>query len=307
MKCKIRFGLCCIFREEPITFRQLTATALMRLPRPAQLRRIREVCCHNASALLQALKYCAAHGIGSFRVSSRILPLKTHPLAGYALTDLPKGVDVIAAFKACGRFARRAGIRTTFHPDQFIVLNSPRSDVVQAATRELLYQAEMASWIGADVINIHGGGAYGDKSGALERLIEAIRRLPPPVRRRLTLENDERVFTVRDLLPVCRATGTPLVYDVHHHRCNPDGLSVAAATRLALTTWNREPLFHVSGPRFGWGGRNSSYHSEHIDTADFPGAWCRLKITVEVEAKAKEKAVLRLMREFEHFDGHGCG
>jgi UV DNA damage endonuclease len=27
-------------------------------------------------------------------------------------------------------------------------------------------------------------------------------------------------------LPVCRSTGIPLVYDVHHHGCNPDELSI---------------------------------------------------------------------------------
>ena len=62
----------------------------------------------------------------------------------------------------------------------------------------------------------------------------------------------------------------PLTYDVHHHRCNPDGLSVAEATELAAATWDREPLFHVSSPRDGWAAANPRPHADRIDAADFP-------------------------------------
>jgi UV DNA damage endonuclease len=81
---------------------------------------------------------------------------------------------------------------------------------------------------------------------------------------------------------------------VHHHRCNPDGLSVEQATRKALATWDREPLFHLSSPLHGWDGPNRERHHEFIDVNDFPGCWRRKTITVEVEAKAKELAVEKL-------------
>mgnify|MGYP003586411001 CR=1 FL=1 len=292
----IRLGLCCIFRDEPIRFRRTTATALLRMPRRARMAKLSEICLHNARALLQALDYCAAHGIGGFRVNSQVLPLKTHPVVGYDMTDLPGGREIIRQFRACGRFARAHGLRTSLHPDQFVILNSPRPDVVESSLRELEYQAEVASWIGADVINLHGGGAYGDKRPALERLLLALRRLPKAVRSRLTLENDDRVYTPEDLLPVCRAAGIPLVYDVHHHRCLPDRLGVEEATMRAMATWDREPLFHISSPLAGWGKPGPHRHHDYIDPKDFPACWLKLKITVEVEAKAKERAVLRLKK-----------
>lgn len=89
----------------------------------------------------------------------------------------------------------------------------------------------------------------------------------------------------------------PLVYDVHHHRCLPDGLSIEAATEQSMATWDREPLFHLSSPRDGWDGANPRMHHDFIDIHDFPGEWMAKEITVEVEAKAKELAVLRLMAE----------
>jgi UV DNA damage endonuclease len=45
-----------------------------------------------------------------------------------------------------------------------VVLNSTRPEVVASSIAELEYQAQVASWVNADVINIHAGGAYGNKS-----------------------------------------------------------------------------------------------------------------------------------------------
>ena len=108
------------------------------------------------------------------------------------------------------------------------------------------------------------------------------------------MENDDTSFAPADLIAACRSTGVPLVYDVHHHRCLPDGLSVEEATAAALTTWDREPLFHISSPIEGWGGPKPLRHHDEIDPSDFPDCWRGMAITVEVEAKAKERAVLRL-------------
>jgi UV DNA damage endonuclease len=293
----IRFGLCCIFRDEPIKFRTTTATAIKRFSRDEGRKKLADLCTANGTALMEALRFCSANGIGCFRVNSQILPLKTHPEVGYDVRELPGGRQIVKQFQEFGKFAKAAGLRTTFHPDQFVVLNSPRLDVVTQSLQEIEYQAEVAQWIGADVINIHAGGAYGDKAAALERLAKSLARLSKAARKRLTVENDDRIFTPSDLLPICQATGVPLVYDVHHHRCNPDGMSVEQATRKAMATWNREPLFHISSPIQGWKGPNPERHHDFIDMTDFPKSLLRKKISVEVEAKAKEVAVEKLLRE----------
>jgi UV DNA damage endonuclease len=71
-------------------------------------------------------------------------------------------------------------------------------------------------------------------------------------------------------------------------------LTVEQATRKALATWDREPLFHISSPLNGWGGPLRERHHDFIDPRDFPDCWRRHRLTVEVEAKAKEVAVLQL-------------
>ena len=292
----IRLGLCCLFARAPIRFRTTTARALSSRSRNEQLARLAELAAANAAALHDALAYCAGHGIGCFRVNSQILPLRTHPGLGYRPADLPGGGAIRTAFQSCGSFARAHGLRLTFHPDQFVLLSSPREEITRASLAELEYQAEVAAWIGADVINIHAGGVYGDKPAALARLAATLRLLPDAVRRRLTLENDDRSYTPRDLLPFCEAHRIPLVYDVHHHRCLADGLSVAEVSARAAATWDREPLFHLSSPRDGWQGAHPEHHHDFIDIRDFPGEWRNLTLTIEVEAKAKELAIARLQR-----------
>ena len=268
----------------------------MRLPRPQQLARLSELCLANADALGATLRYCSQSSIGSFRINSQVLPLKTHPEVGYKIGELPQGSEVVASFRACGEFAREHNIRLSFHPDQFVVLNSPNPITVSRSVAELEYQAEVASWVGADTINLHGGGAYGDKASALKALRKRIEGLSEAVRSRLTLENDDTVFTPGDLLGVCKDVQVPLVFDAHHHRCLPDGWSVEVATEKACSTWNREPLFHISSPLEGWRGPAPERHHDYINPRDFPACWKELCLTVEVEAKAKELAVLRLLR-----------
>jgi UV DNA damage endonuclease len=290
----LRLGLCCQFAEQPIKFVTTTVAALARLPRREQLARLAALGSANAESLLAALKFCAANGIRSFRIVSSILPVKTHPTAGYRIEELPGAAELVGQFRRCGDFARAQGIRTGFHPDQFVVLNSPDADIVDRSIADIESQSEIAEWTNADTVNIHGGGGYGDKPAALERFRRNLDRLSPRARTRLTVENDDKTFTPSDLLPLCRTTEVPLVYDVHHHRCCPDTLSVEEATASARATWNREPLFHISSPLEGWQGPKPERHHDYIDPEDFPAAWRGGSLTVEVEAKAKELAVARL-------------
>lgn len=295
----IRFGLCCIFRKEPIKFRRTTAKYLQTFSRNDQLVYLSEICMHNADSLFRALQYCRYHEIKDFRINSQILPLKTHPEVGYRFEELPSHREIEKVFSRCRKYALKHDLRTTFHPDQFILLSSPDPKVIQRSTADLIYQAEVAQWVNADVINIHAGGGYGDKAKTLRRLRREIERLPEAVRCRLTLENDDRIYTPQDLLPICKNMDIPLVYDVHHHRCLPDGNGVEKTTELALNTWNREPLFHLSSPQKSWAKGDSRNHHDYIDIADFPKCWLQLDVTVEIEAKAKELAVLKLMKEID--------
>ncbi|MCK7506989.1 MAG: UV DNA damage repair endonuclease UvsE [Desulfobacterales bacterium] len=294
----MRFGLCCLFKKEPVSFRTTTAKSLLALPRDRQLQKLSEICFHNARNLYLALETVQRLGIGAFRIMSPLFPRMTHPAVGYRLEDLPEGKKIRQKMEETRIFARNNDIRLSFHPDQFVVLSSPHSQVVENSIRELEYHGMLADAVGADVINIHAGGVYGDKFETLQRLKDVLPHLSAAVRKRLTLENDDVSYTPRDLLSFCERFSIPFVYDVHHHRCHPDDLSVEQATTLAEDIWKdvgQEPLrSYLFAPQRLAGG-NPKPHADYIDPADFPACWLGRKMTVDVEAKAKELAVIALM------------
>jgi UV DNA damage endonuclease len=305
----LRLGLCCLFRQAPIKFRTTTAKSLLRLERAEQLTRLDQLCLENSRALVTALDEVRRLGIGAFRVLSPLFPLYTHPEVGYRLDDLASAIEIRAALADVKQRKEDYKLRLSFHPDQFVLLSSPRPEVTEASLRELAYQTELAELIGADVINIHAGGVYGDKPAALRRLGQQIECLPDAIRSRLTIENDDQSYSVADLRLLCNDYAIPLVYDVHHHRCNPDGLSVEQATAACLQSWQRvgrEPYLHISSPKQGW-DQNPKPHADYIDRADFPDEWLGLSATLDVEAKAKEPAVVKLKEELSLPDWPGEG
>ena len=293
----LRFGLCCQFLDADIKFRTATHRYVAGLEPAARREYLAGIARDNAGALLAAVAECRRLGIGAFRINSQVLPLSTHPQSGYRLRGIDPDGSIEALFRRAGEAARDADVRLSFHPDQFVVLNSEREAVVASSVGELDYQAAVAELVGADTIVFHGGSTAGGAPAALERLERGIERLSERARRRAALENDDRHYTPADLLPLCRRLGIPLVYDVHHHRCRPDGLSVEEATALAAETWGtREPYNHISSPRDGWGAPNPRPHADFIDPADFPAAWLGARMTVDVEAKAKERAVVAIRK-----------
>ena len=295
----IRLGLCCIFKKEPISFRSITAKTLSGKTRSEQLQRVSAICLDNAKNLLEALHYIQANGIGAFRISSGFFPRYTHPEVGYEIDGLPKSGEIRLRLDEARLFAQRHRIRLSFHPDQFIILSSPHPHVVENGIRELEYHGLLAELVGAEIINVHVGGHYGDKTAALKRFAGNFKRLSTEVQERLTVENDDLTYSVEDVLPLCSALGIPPVYDVHHHRCLPDAYSVEAASEAVNASWHRHgrlPYFHLSSPKFGWQKKNRA-HADFIDMEDFPACWKSLDCTVDIEAKAKEIAVLRLLHE----------
>ena len=291
----IRWGLCCQFADGGVHFRQATHRYVATLSPDARTVYLRTIARANAIALAHAVLRCRDLGIGAFRMSSQILPLVTHPVSGYTLETLDADGVIRQSFASAGGLARLYDVRLSFHPDQFVVLNSIREEVVRSAVSELDAQASLAEIVGADTITLHVGGMTDGKAASLDRLERNLDRLSRPARERLALENDDRLFTVSDLHPLCTRTHVPLVYDVHHHRCNPDGLDVETATAMAAETWRgRELWMHIASARDGASAPNPRPHADYIDPDDFPQEWAGRTLTIDVEAKAKDAAVLAL-------------
>jgi UV DNA damage endonuclease len=148
-------------------------------------------------------------------------------------------------------------------------------------------------------VQVHVGGVYGDKPAAMARFVAGYRALPPSVRRRLVIENDDRSYTVGDCLEVSRQCGVPVLFDVFHHRVNCSGESVAEALERCAATWGRRdgpPMVDYSSQE---PGQRRGRHAEHIARQDFRRFLVQargVECDVMLEIKDKEKSALAALR-----------
>ena len=194
-----------------------------------------------------------------------------------------------------GKYAGKNGVRVVLHPDQFVVLSSESQHVVQQSIGIMRDHAQIFDLLNLPQTSWSAMILHGGKAGRAAALIETIRQLPPNIRSRLVLENDEYAYGAAEILDVCRAAGVPMVFDGHHHiiREKLDSYehpSLAFFTRAARDTWpdSAWQIVHISN------GLRSFRDATHHDLITlFPTAFLEAP-WVEVEAKAKEKAILQL-------------
>jgi len=299
IKTSLQFGLCCIFLSQPVKFKILYANNIKNLKRKEQLQKISELCLSNSINLQHGLEILNKFNIKSFRINSKFFPLYTHPDISYQLTDLPDYGEIIKNLALVKESAEKNQIRLSFHPDQFVIISSPHQKVVENSIAELEYHGLLAELVGAEVVNIHIGGKYDSKDETIKRFATNFQKLSPRIQRILTIENDDIIYTPADVKKLSYIVGIPFVYDIHHHRCNPDNLNEREATELCIKSWknlrpNQKPYFHISSSK----NPGTRYHSDYINPNDIPEFWHKINATVDVEAKAKELAVIKLMKNF---------
>jgi UV DNA damage endonuclease len=295
---------------------------------------VSELCIENTKDLIKIVQWNEDNGIKVYRMSSEIYPW----MSEYEFKDLPGYETICKLLKQVGDLSKKYGQRLSFHPGQFAVLASPTEKTVDAAINELDKSAQIMDLMGLPVspaakINIHVGGAYGDKKSAMERFCKNFLRLQPSAQARLTVENDDKasMYSVVDLYEgVYKVIGIPIVFDYHHHKFCTGGLTEEQALKLAAKTWPKgvKQCTHYSESRRAeqkliieqlcennnitmeqmqdWPTLAKQYkefskikvqaHSDYIkdEIQDYG-----LDIDVVVEAKAKELAVKKYLNKFE--------
>ena len=261
--------------------------------------KILELASANVEALQPILDWNAAHGIELFRITSDLIPFGSHPI-----NTVPWWRILKSQFARLGDFIASKGLRVSMHPGQFTILNSPRREVVANSVKELEYHTAVLDALGVDnshKIVIHLGGVYGDKAESLSRFVENCKRLNSRIRARLVIENDERCYTVDDVLGASRAIGVPVVFDVFHHIWNPalEALPVRSIIGLAAKTWRKRDgrvKIHYSNQ---WPGGPAGAHSKSINVGKFLQFYDTihdLDLDIMLEVKDKEQSVLKLFR-----------
>jgi UV DNA damage endonuclease len=265
------------------------------------------------------LDYLARNRIGMYRFSSSLVPYGTHPDLPQFHRQLEECADDLAHV---GARARDLGVRLSSHPSQYIVLNSASPDVSAGAAQDLELQARLLDTMGLGaeaVVVLHVGSAEGGPDAGKARFLRAVERLSERARARLVIENDDRVYSLADVLDISKQTGLRVVWDILHHHCHdPAGIPEREALQLALDTWpqRQTPKIHYSSPktaieeRVRKRGRRRERqlvlprlraHADMVDPIAF-GQFLRgpargLRFDVMLEAKAKDAALLRLREQ----------
>ena len=200
----------------------------------------------------RVLDYLKSERLDMYRLSSDIAPYATHP-------DMPQFHSMVADsdadLRAFGAKAKEYDIRLSFHPSQYVLLNSPNPELTRKSIWDLSSQAEMLDRmeLGPEAVMItHVGGVYDDHEASRARWIEGWEACPEHVRRRLVLENDDIRFSAADVLWIHERTGVRCVFDYQHMWClNPERLDMRAVLERFLATWPKgvRPKIHFSSPR----------------------------------------------------------
>lgn len=274
----------------------------------------------NLNDLSTIIRWNYENNIFVYRMSSALFPW----MSEYVIEDMPRFKEIKTALERVGSLAIEYNQRLSFHPGQFNVLCSPTEKTVNNTLIDLDQHAKIMDLMGLPIstaypINIHLGGAYGDKKAAMERFCENFQnRLSESARKRLIVENDDKgsMFSVLDLYEgIYKNIGIPITFDYHHHRFCTGGLNEEDALKMASLSWpkNIKQLVHYSSCRktFEEPLQKAQAHADYIyEYINDYG----LALDVEIEAKGKELAVIKyredllkgsLLNEYLKFDHAG--
>ena len=289
--------------SKTVTLKNYTQLA-MKDPEVA-LNKVTRVSKENLINTLRLLKHNKYSGVKMYRFSSNLVPLATHPLLAH--WDYIKSLQ--DEFAAIGDFVIENGMRVSFHPDHFTLLNSPREEVFDSSLKDLQHHHDILEAMGLDnrgKLVMHVGGGYKNKDEALRRFERNWRRVPQSLRERLVLENDDRTYTAADVLALCKKLNIPMVLDVHHHTWNNKGEKIEELLRSVFATWDGTdlpPKMHISSPKSPTALRSHHDFVDPTDLYDVLKLACRYadRVAVMVEAKQKDNAMFRLVEGLSGF------
>lgn len=253
---------------------------------------------NNLYQLTKILNYNVKNNLLFFRISSDLIPFASHPICEYNWLHHFK-----SEFKEIGEYITRNDIRISMHPDQFVLINSTNEKVTQNSMRELQYHCDILDAMCLDQsakIQIHVGGAYGNKTNAINVFIKRYDSLlNEAIKKRLVIENDDHLFNLDDCMIIHRQTDIPIVLDNFHIECFGNGVSLKKSIKEIDSTWNRikdgPPIIDYSSQQLG---ERKGKHANTIDISlfeKFVFAIKKFDVDIMIEIKDKEKSALKAL------------
>ena len=269
--------------------------------REAAIRKLERIAKSNLKNCLRLLKHNKGNEIHFFRFSSRLIPLANHE----ALGDWDYLGPLRTELSELGHFAKKEKMRVDFHPDHFVLLNSPKKEILQASITMLGLHVRLLEGMGLDYTHrcvLHVGGGYDDKEKSLERFIHNWMYTPQKIQQTVILENDDTTFTLLDTLYLCEKLNVPMVFDYHHHLACHESKEWTEHWERVVKTWRESPLpvkMHISSPK---SDKEFRSHADYVDTELFFAFLNEVKgstpqIDCMIEAKKKDAALFKLMED----------
>ena len=255
--------------------------------------RVKKTVDANLFCLFKILLYNVDHGMLFFRITSDMVPFASHSVCTF-----PWRKHFAEEFQRIGEYARSHRFRISMHPDQFVLLNAPDTGVLGRSIADLTYQSQVLDLLGLDdsaKLQIHVGGVYRNKTASMERFIKNYEGLDETIRRRLVIENDERLYTISDCLTIHERTGIPILFDVFHHAINNNNESAVDLLRPVGATWKKSDGIPMVDYSTQQPGKRTGAHAESIDQKDFQSFLHLSKpydFDIMLEIKDKEKSAL---------------
>lgn len=238
------------------------------------------------------------HGLLFFRITSDLIPFASHPISEtFDWQDY-----FLEEFKEIGKFIKDHGFRISMHPDQFVLINSPSETVFSNSIRELNYHAQVLSLLSLDKtakIQIHIGGIYGNRTESIERFILRYKGLDDVIKGHLVIENDDRLYNLKDCVQIHNETGIPILFDAFHHGVNNAGETLREAFEFFALTWKIDdgiPMVDYSSQETG---ARRGKHTEAIKLPDFERFISETKpfdFDIMLEIKDKEESAIKAVK-----------
>lgn len=309
MKIRLGFVAMSVHLKNASPSSTMTVTNFQKIiDREAGLRKLTSIAAKNLQNTLRILRHAHAHQIHVYRFTSKIIPLLGHELTeGWNFWS-----KLAPEFKEVGTFVRDHNMRVSFHPDHYTLLNSKSDEVIVNSIADLERHVRMFEEMGLDErakLVMHVGGSFKDKVESMQRFQTNWERVPDKVKRRVTLENDDKTYTAHETLTLCEALGIPMVLDVHHHRCNPGQEELRDLAPRIFQLWDHTglvPKIHISSPK------SESELRSHADLIQLPDLLPFLDLVRELggsdldimlEAKQKDEAAFQLAKNLAKVDG----
>ena len=246
----------------------------------------------NLESLSDIIDYNIKNNIHFYRMSSKIIPLATKDDVLFDYIDKYEKY-----YKEIGKKINDSGMRVDFHPDQFCVLNSVKSDVIHNSIEIINYHYNILEALGIKnkILVLHVGSSTFGKDNSIRRFINCYNKLPLHLKKCIAIENDDKIFNVSDVLTISKVTGIPVVLDYHHHLCNKSDFSFEDV----FNSWGNMTIkMHFSSPR---NKKDYRSHNDYINGDDFIDFIEILKkydkdVDIMIEAKCKDDSLFRLIR-----------